>query len=117
LAPVYAGGTSGLGVLLGPTGGYLFGFLLGAVVAGSIAHSGRGGLVRYIVAGCLALLPIYAVGATWLAISLDLTAVGAVLAGVLPFLPFDVLKAVAAGCVAQALVKSPLGLPATMRGR
>ena len=35
--PVYAGGTSGLAVWLGPTGGFLPGYLLGAIVAGFIA--------------------------------------------------------------------------------
>ena len=37
VAPVYSGGTSGLGVLFGPTGGYLFGFIAAAVVTGLIA--------------------------------------------------------------------------------
>ncbi len=35
--PVYSGGTGGLAVWLGPTGGFLAGYLLGAVVAGFIA--------------------------------------------------------------------------------
>lgn len=35
--PVYSGGTGGLAVWLGPTGGFLPGYLLGAVVAGFIA--------------------------------------------------------------------------------
>ncbi len=35
--PVYSGGSSGLAVWLGPTGGFLPGYFLGAVVAGFIA--------------------------------------------------------------------------------
>lgn len=35
--PVYAGGTSGIAVWAGPTGGFLPGYLLGAVVTGFIA--------------------------------------------------------------------------------
>lgn len=35
--PVYAGGTSGIAVWLGPTGGFYPGYLLGAVVAGFVA--------------------------------------------------------------------------------
>lgn len=35
--PVYSGGTSGLAVWMGPTGGFLPGYLLGAIVAGFIA--------------------------------------------------------------------------------
>ena len=36
-APVYAGGASGLGVLFGPTGGYLLGFVGAVIVPGLIA--------------------------------------------------------------------------------
>ena len=35
--PVYAGGTSGIAVWMGPTGGFYPGYLLGAIVAGFIA--------------------------------------------------------------------------------
>ncbi|MDU2072955.1 MAG: biotin transporter BioY [Cutibacterium avidum] len=35
--PVFSGGASGLGVLVGPTGGFLWGWLLGAFVAGAVA--------------------------------------------------------------------------------
>ena len=37
IAPVYAGGTSGLGALFGPTGGYLWGFLPAVVLTGLLA--------------------------------------------------------------------------------
>ena len=35
--PVYSGGTSGVAVWMGPTGGFLPGYLLGAIIAGFIA--------------------------------------------------------------------------------
>ncbi|WCC79172.1 biotin transporter BioY [Cutibacterium equinum] len=35
--PVFSGGKSGVGVLVGPTGGYLWGWLVGAFVAGAVA--------------------------------------------------------------------------------
>ena len=35
--PVFSGGASGVGVLVGPTGGFLWGWLLGAFVAGAVA--------------------------------------------------------------------------------
>lgn len=37
--PVFSGGSSGIGVLVGPTGGYLWGWLIGAFVAGAVATS------------------------------------------------------------------------------
>lgn len=117
VAPVYAGGTSGLGVLFGPTGGYLLGFVLGALVAGAVGHSGGAGTARLVMGGLAGLLPIYALGATWLAISLHATDLRLVLVGgVLQFLPFDIIKAFVAGVLAHALIRSPLGLPADLRG-
>jgi biotin transport system substrate-specific component len=114
-APVYAGGTSGLGALFGPTGGYLFGFLGAALIAGLITERGEGATPKLLVAGIAGLVPIYAVGATWLALQLHLTPGTAVLTGVAPFVWLDVLKAVAAALTARALVSLPLGLPAVPR--
>ena len=117
VAPVYAGGTSGLGVLFGPTGGYLLGFVVGALAAGAVGRSRDAGTPRLVMGGLAGLLPIYLLGATWLAISLHATDLRLVLVGgVLQFLPLDIIKAVAAGVLAHALIKSPLGLPAALRG-
>jgi biotin transport system substrate-specific component len=118
VAPVYAGGASGLGALFGPTGGYLLGFVGAVIVSGLIAGVGERTLPRLLVASLAGLVPIYALGATWLALQLDLTAATAVATGIVPFVWLDVLKAVAAALTARALVSLPLGLlAATRRGR
>ena len=118
VAPVYAGGTSGLGVLFGPTGGYLVGFVFGAALAGAVGRSGEPRAARLIAGGLAGLVPIYTLGALWLAVSLHTTELRVVMvAGVLPFLPLDALKAVVAGLMALSLARSPLRLPATERGR
>jgi biotin transport system substrate-specific component len=117
-APVYAGGASGLGALFGPTGGYLFGFIGAVIVSGLVAGTGGRTLPRLLIGSTAGLVPIYALGATWLALQLDLTVSAAIVTGVLPFVWLDVLKAVAASLTARALVSLPLGLPAaTRRGR
>jgi biotin transporter BioY len=70
------------------------------------------------VAGLAGLVPVYVLGASWLAISLGTTDPSVVLVGgVLQFLPLDVIKAAAAGVLAYSLVRSPLGLPASLRDR
>lgn len=117
VAPVYAQGTSGLGVLLGPTGGYLFGFVVAAALAGWVAGR-RGGRVRLFLATVVALAPIYALGATWLAWQLRIADVRTtLLEGVIPFVPVDLVKALAATLVASALISLRLGLgvPASSR--
>jgi biotin transport system substrate-specific component len=117
VAPVYAGGTSGLGVLFGPTGGYLWGFVLAALVTGAVCGQGRTSLTRFVGAGLLGLVPIYALGAVWLAAQLHIGMDAALVTGVAPFVWLDVLKAVAAGLAARSVVSLPLGLPAPQRGR
>ena len=116
VAPVYSGGSSGLGVLFGPTGGYLWGFLLAALVTGAIAHTGRPALWRFIVAGLAGLVPIYALGASWLAWQLHTTSYAIVVwGGILQFVWLDAVKAVLAAFAARALVSLPVSLPALQR--
>lgn len=112
VAPVYSGGTSGLAALLGPTGGYLWGFLPAAVVAGIAARHRRRGLADLSIAAAAGLLPVYLVGVPWLAFQLDLGPAAAVTAGIVPFVWIDLIKAVAAALTARTLVNLPLGLPA-----
>ena len=115
-APVYAGGTSGLGVLFGPTGGYLWGFVLAAALTGALATR-FGRTNPLVLSGCAlaGLVPIYALGAVWLAWQVDISLWVAVKTGVLPFIPFDAVKACVAGFTAYALARSPLGLPSLVR--
>lgn len=89
--PVFQGG-AGLAYIAGPTGGYLIGFLVAAVVAGHCAD--RGALrTRFRTAGvvCLALALIYAPGMTWLGVLFGFDK--AVAFGLTPFLAGETLKA------------------------
>ena len=74
--PVFANHTSGLAILTGPTGGYLVGFAIAALVVGAVAQvlarAGRLGrrapaTAWLIAAGLVSIPVIYAVGAPWLA--------------------------------------------------
>jgi len=112
-APVYAGGTSGLGTLIGPTGGYIWGFVLGAALVGYLAQRlARPRLVSLTLVAAAGLVPIYALGATWLAVSLGAFSIEFVLwGGVLQFLPMDLVKAGLASLAVVALVATPARLP------
>ena len=100
--PVFAGGAAGVAVLVGPTGGYLFGFLLASAAMGYLAERGMGRtaastITAMVIGNCV----IYLCGVFWLAnfIGFD----KAVAAGVLPFLYGDALKLfVAAGLMPLA---------------
>lgn len=102
--PVFAGGASGLGVLFGPTGGYLLGFVLGAAVAGLARR--RGQPLRWapgLVAGVAAMAVTYATGVTRLKVVLHLDWAKALLAGAAPFVLQDLVKVALAVAIARAL--------------
>ena len=93
--PVFAGGAAGVAVLMGPTAGYLFGFLLAATAMGYLAERGIGRtVVSTIAAMVIGNCVIYLCGALWLANFIGFGQ--AIAAGVLPFLYGDALKLVVA---------------------
>lgn len=116
-APVFSGGGAGLGWLFGPNGGYLWGFLLAAVIIGVLVHGPRWGTREnpsdksLLVLGLsllVGLTVIYALGVYWLAWVSEIGIAEAVLVGAAYFLPQDVVKV----AVALAIVSSDdLALP------
>ncbi len=88
--PVFHAGLSGIGVLLGPSGGFLLGFVPAAGLAG-LAYESRSRAIRITgLAGATAV--IYACGVAWLLVSAGLSLPAAFLVGVLPLIPGDILK-------------------------
>lgn len=100
---VFSGGEAGLATLLGPTGGYLLGFPLAALLVGGLAV--RGWDRRFASSAAAMVLGnvvIYACGLTWLSrFAPDLSTTLAW--GLWPFLAGDALKiALAAGLLPVA---------------
>ncbi|MEH3090388.1 MAG: biotin transporter BioY [Microbacterium arborescens] len=112
--PLLAGGRGGLAVFVGPTGGYLLGWLVGAVVVGLIVHAGGRRPVWWrTAAGMLVggVLVVYACGIPVQSLVLRLAIEQAALAN-LAFVPGDVVKAVVATALVGALVR---GYPRAFR--
>ncbi len=90
--PVFSGFTGGIGVVLGPTGGYLLGYLLIPLFAGLFTlrkKNSRSLLLSGMIAG---LLLCYITGTLWLSRLQELDFVSALIIGVLPYIPADLLK-------------------------
>ena len=80
-----------LAKLLGPTGGYLIGFIPMAIICGFAFEkfSNRG---MQIVGLAIGTIVAYIFGTAWLAIEAHLTFYQALLAGVIPYIPGDLVK-------------------------
>jgi biotin transport system substrate-specific component len=97
--PVFHNGYAGIGVLLGPTGGYIAGFVLAALIVGIAYERPHKGIrIAGIIAGSVAIL---LAGAVWLMYSTGLPATAALLIGFLPFIPGDCLKGTAAYLIGE----------------
>lgn len=103
--PVFAGFAGGVSVLFGPTGGFLFGYVLCAWMIGAITD--RFGFSRrtLIFAMTLGTLACYALGAAWFVLITGSSLGAALAACVLPFIPGDMLKIVLAVTLCLRLEK------------
>ena len=100
--PVFAGGAFGLARLVGPTAGYLVGFLVAAFVVGLLSERGWdrnpwATAVSMIIGNGI----LYVTGMLWLSRFVGWQAV--LTTGFLPFLPGDALK------IALAMILLPAG--------
>ncbi|MCX7643107.1 MAG: biotin transporter BioY [Armatimonadetes bacterium] len=100
--PVFAGWKGGIAVLFGPTGGYIVGFIFAAFTVGWLLERGWACRLHLTLAALLtgnAL--IYAFGLPWLAFFVGWDKV--LQLGLLPFLPGDLVKLMAAAFVVKVL--------------
>ncbi len=100
--PVFAGGTAGLGILFGPTGGYLWGFLAASFIIG-IMTKGKSSFWRLVLAMALGTIAIYLCGLAQLIFVARLSLSQACWSGMVVFLPGDLVKIVLASNLALKL--------------
>ena len=94
--PVFAGGTGGIGRFLGPTGGYLAGYLPSVVVIGWLCRCGRPAWLFDALAVAAGTLVLYCFGVSWLKVVTGMTWGKTMMVGMVPFLPGDIAKMIAA---------------------
>lgn len=103
--PVMAGLQGGLGAVLSPTGGYMAGYLL---LAGCTALVAERPMPMRLAGMALGLVLCYTLGTVWFICATG-TALSAALAMcVLPFIPADVAKGIAAAWLAQTIKRRVL---------
>ena len=106
--PVFAGYTSGAGILFGVTGGYLFGYIPLAFLSGWFYERAKQEKkIMSAFAGMIAgTAVLYALGTVWFIYLTQMDFSGAMMACVIPFLPGDFIKMIAVTAVAPQLDKA-----------
>lgn len=100
--PVFSGFKAGIGILFGPTGGFLFGFIISAYVIGKMIELKKEkNIFYYFLAGIIGTIILYIIGITQLSLVTGIGIKKAIAVGMLPFLPGDILKIIAASFVAR----------------
>ena len=102
--PVFSGFEGGLQKLLGPTGGYLLGYIPLAIIGGAFIEGSKNPLWQFFGL-LLGLTVCYALGTAWLCVYLKIDLGSALSMAVLPFLPFDAIKLVLAVIIGRAAGK------------
>lgn len=102
--PVFAQFTGGPSVLFGVTGGYLMAYPVMAWLVAFLIEKGESGSFRQrVIAMVVAMVPLYLFGTAWFALYLHQSFAQAALAACLPFIPFDLAKALTASYVSLAV--------------
>lgn len=99
--PIFHNGMAGLGVLFGPTGGFLIGFIPAVLVTG-FAYEYTQPEIR-IIGLVIATGLIYLFGIAWLVLSTGMSVSTALFTGMIPFLPGDAIKVIAVYLIAKRL--------------
>jgi len=103
--PVFSGFTSGPHRLLGPTGGYLIGFIFLAIISGIFVDNFRGKIYMYIIGMILGTVVLYVFGTVWFAYQQHMSIQAAVAICVFPYIPFDIAKIVCAVIIGPIIRK------------
>jgi len=103
--PVFSGGRAGLGIIAGPTGGYLISFPFAAFMGGYIIEKLKNRVfLNYLGASIFSgIFVIYTLGIIQLKLVTGINWYAALLQGVIPFLAGDIFKAIAASFLAVRL--------------
>jgi biotin transport system substrate-specific component len=106
--PVFtpSGGPAGVAHLLGPNGGFLFSYPLAAATAGWVVRAIQPLTTRFrsaLVAAAAATLPIFLLGASWLAYYANHSVSATWSLAVAPFIPGEIVKITAAAGIFNSI--------------
>lgn len=103
--PVFSKGASGLAQLVGPTGGYLFGFIFMALICGVVIEKSNYKFIPCMIGMIVATIVDYMMGTVWFCIQQDCGIGYALGVCVFPFIIGDITKMALAACICPVIRK------------
>lgn len=103
--PVFGKFSGGLGIIAGPTGGYIVAYPFMALVIGIALKKFKKNFLSCFLSMLAALLICYALGTVWLMICTGMSLLAALAAGVYSFVIIDIIKAAISAGLAVVLTK------------
>lgn len=102
--PVFTGGTAGPGKLFGPTGGYIFGFIIAATAIAYLKPE-KYDFIKYGIIGLIGIPIIYIPGVVQLMALTNMSLLKAFMVGAVTFIPLDIVKVFAAAYLSGPLLR------------
>ncbi|MEH7178489.1 biotin transporter BioY [Neobacillus vireti] len=103
--PVFSGMSGGLGVIIGPTGGFIIGFIPAAFLTGLYLEKTSFTVINAMIANTIGMLVTLSFGTVWLKLAIDTTWAGAFAAGFFPFIIVGLIKAFLASWIGITVYK------------
>lgn len=102
--PVFSGFSGGLSKLLGPTGGYIIGFIPVAIIAGLVIEKNNNRIIQFVAMG-LGTAVCYVFGTAWFCLVTESSVAAALGICVFPFIPGDIAKIIIAITIGSMIRK------------
>ncbi|WP_338749045.1 biotin transporter BioY [Bacillus sp. FJAT-52991] len=116
--PVFSGMSAGMGVIFGPTGGYIVSFIFSAFITGLYIEKTSATVTQAFIANAIGMLINLTFGTVWLKVMADLSWAEAFVGGFTPFIIGGILKAFLAawiGILARKRLQSARLLPSSTK--
>ncbi len=107
--PVFNGFSGGVQKLVGPTGGYLIGYLFLVFFTGLFVEKFPNKIPMYFVGGIIGIIVCYAFGTVWFVLQYKVGFLEALTMCVFPYIPMDLVKLVAAVIIGSQVRKILIG--------
>lgn len=109
--PVFSSFTSGIGMIIGPTGGFIIGYIPCILIISLITRINKKQISLYFISTFLGTIVCYLIGTLWYMLYANVTFKYSLLICVVPFVLFDIVKIILSSLVGYFLInKSDLNI-------